>query len=83
MTSRSLVCAAIATLLLAPAAFAQTTSLSGAGGTFIYPLASKWFNEYNKLNPKIQINYQSIGSGGGIRQFPRNRPWTSARPTDR
>jgi phosphate transport system substrate-binding protein len=69
MTSRSLVCAAIATLLLAPAAFAQTTSLSGAGGTFIYPLASKWFNEYNKLNPKIQINYQSIGSGGGIRQF--------------
>jgi len=69
MTSRSLALAALATILLAPAAFAQTTNLSGAGGTFIFPLASKWFTEYNKLNPKIQINYQSIGSGGGIRQF--------------
>ena len=69
MKTSLLVRAALATLLLAPAVFGQTTSLSGAGGTFIYPLASKWFNEYNKVNPKIQINYQSIGSGGGIRQF--------------
>jgi len=43
-------------------------SINGAGATFPYPLYSKWFNEYNKLHPNVQINYQSIGSGGGIRQ---------------
>src|SRR5467141_1278016 len=46
---------------------AQTT-LNGAGATFPYPIYSKWFSEYHKLHPDIQINYQSIGSGGGIRQ---------------
>jgi phosphate transport system substrate-binding protein len=46
---------------------AQTT-LNGAGATFPYPMYSKWFSEYHKLHPDIQINYQSIGSGGGIRQ---------------
>ena len=57
-----LVCA-----LLAFPAVAQTT-LNGAGATFPYPMYSKWFSEYHKLHPEIQINYQSIGSGGGIRQ---------------
>ena len=57
-----LVCA-----LLAFPAIAQTT-LNGAGATFPYPMYSKWFSEYHKLHPDIQINYQSIGSGGGIRQ---------------
>jgi phosphate transport system substrate-binding protein len=47
---------------------AATTTLNGAGATFPYPMYSKWFSEYNKLHPDIQINYQSIGSGGGIRQ---------------
>jgi phosphate transport system substrate-binding protein len=42
--------------------------LNGAGATFPYPMYSKWFSEYNKLHPDVQINYQSIGSGGGIRQ---------------
>lgn len=46
---------------------AQTT-LNGAGATFPYPMYSKWFNEYHNLHSDIQINYQSIGSGGGIRQ---------------
>jgi len=46
---------------------AQTT-LNGAGATFPYPIYSKWFSEYHKLHPDIEINYQSIGSGGGIRQ---------------
>jgi phosphate transport system substrate-binding protein len=46
---------------------AQTT-LNGAGATFPYPMYSKWFSDYNKLHPDIQFNYQSIGSGGGIRQ---------------
>jgi phosphate transport system substrate-binding protein len=53
--------------LVAPAA-AQTMQINGAGATFPYPIYSKWFDEYNKLHPNIQINYQSIGSGGGIRQ---------------
>jgi phosphate transport system substrate-binding protein len=44
------------------------TTLNGAGATFPYPIYSKWFSEYNKLHPDVQINYQSIGSGGGIRQ---------------
>jgi phosphate transport system substrate-binding protein len=42
--------------------------LNGAGATFPYPMYSKWFDVYNKQHPNIQINYQSIGSGGGIRQ---------------
>jgi phosphate transport system substrate-binding protein len=47
---------------------ATAVSLTGAGATFPFPMYSKWFAEYNKLHPNIQINYQSIGSGGGIRQ---------------
>ena len=43
-------------------------NLNGAGATFPYPIYSKWFSEYHKLHPDIQINYQPIGSGGGIRQ---------------
>ena len=48
------------------AAFAQ--NLNGAGATFPYPIYSRWFNEFAKVNPSVHINYQSIGSGGGIRQ---------------
>jgi phosphate transport system substrate-binding protein len=43
--------------------------IQGAGATFPYPLYSRWFSEYNRLKPKVQIDYQSIGSGGGIRQI--------------
>jgi len=57
-----LLCAVIALPL------AAQTTLNGAGATFPYPIYSKWFSEYHKLHPDIQINYQSIGSGGGIRQ---------------
>jgi phosphate transport system substrate-binding protein len=53
--------------LLALPAVAQTT-LNGAGATFPYPMYSKWFSEYHNLHSNVQINYQSIGSGGGIRQ---------------
>lgn len=42
--------------------------INGAGATFPYPIYSKWFDEYHKKNGSVQINYQSIGSGGGIRQ---------------
>jgi phosphate transport system substrate-binding protein len=46
----------------------QSVDLTGAGATFPYPLYSKWFSEYAKLTG-VRINYQSIGSGGGIRQL--------------
>ena len=58
---------ALLCLALAIPAMGQTT-LNGAGATFPYPMYSKWFSAYNKIHPDIQINYQSIGSGGGIRQ---------------
>ena len=54
-------------VLLALPVIGQTT-LNGAGATFPNPIYSKWFSEYHKLHPEVQINYQSIGSGGGIRQ---------------
>jgi phosphate transport system substrate-binding protein len=47
---------------------ANAQNLNGAGATFPYPIYSKWFSEYSKAHPEIKINYQSIGSGGGIRQ---------------
>jgi phosphate transport system substrate-binding protein len=47
---------------------ANAQNLNGAGATFPYPIYSKWFSEYSKAHPDIKINYQSIGSGGGIRQ---------------
>ncbi len=57
-------------VLAAPAILrADTVQVNGAGATFPYPIYSKWFSEYNKLHPDVQINYQSIGSGGGIRQL--------------
>jgi phosphate transport system substrate-binding protein len=48
---------------------AQTMQINGAGATFPNPIYSKWFSEYNKLHGNIAINYQPIGSGGGIRQI--------------
>src|SRR5713101_5755462 len=57
------------TALLVGGVAAQTMQINGAGATFPYPIYSKWFSEYNKLHPNVQINYQSIGSGGGIRQI--------------
>ena len=46
-----------------------TLSITGAGATFPFPMYSKWFDEYHKKNPSVEINYQSIGSGGGIKQI--------------
>src|SRR3989442_11108018 len=43
--------------------------INGAGATFPYPIYSKWFDEYAKVDPSVRFNYQSIGSGGGIRQI--------------
>src|SRR6202040_1496902 len=43
--------------------------LNAAGATFPYPIYSKWFDQYHQAHSDVQINYQSIGSGGGIRQL--------------
>src|SRR5262245_58746538 len=43
--------------------------MNGAGATFPYPIYSKWFDEYTRVDPEVRFNYQSIGSGGGIRQI--------------
>ena len=59
--------ALLCVLLAVPVAFGQTT-VNGAGATFPNPMYQKWFSEYHKAHPDIQFNYQSIGSGGGIRQ---------------
>ena len=55
-------------LLIFALSIAQAQKLTGAGATFPYPIYSKWFSEYSAAHPGVEINYQSIGSGGGIRQ---------------
>ncbi len=55
-------------LLAATAGVAGAQNLNGAGASFPYPIYSKWFSEYSQQHPNVKINYQSIGSGGGIRQ---------------
>jgi phosphate transport system substrate-binding protein len=57
-----------ALLVLAIPTLAQT-KLNAAGATFPYPIYSKWFNQYHQMHPDVEINYQSIGSGGGIAQL--------------
>jgi phosphate transport system substrate-binding protein len=63
----------VVSLLLGAAALVAadtgTVLLNAAGATFPYPIYSKWFDVYHTAHPNIQINYQSIGSGGGIRQL--------------
>ena len=51
-----------------PAPASAQMLINGAGATFPYPLYSKWFEEFIKVDPEVRFNYQSIGSGGGIRQ---------------
>jgi len=57
-----------AALIACVASQGLAQKLNGAGATFPYPIYSKWFSEYSAQHPGVQINYQSIGSGGGIRQ---------------
>jgi phosphate transport system substrate-binding protein len=71
---------ALATILIAACGGKEATTtatapratqrvINGAGATFPYPIYSKWFDEYGKTHPEVRINYQSIGSGGGIKQL--------------
>jgi phosphate transport system substrate-binding protein len=55
-------------MLISLATSAQAQNITGAGATFPYPIYSKWFSEYSAAHPSVKINYQSIGSGAGIRQ---------------
>jgi phosphate transport system substrate-binding protein len=57
-----------AALLVSMASTSLAQKINGAGATFPYPIYSKWFSEYSAQHSGVQINYQSIGSGGGIRQ---------------
>ena len=66
--SKAIAALALATLGFAGSASAETL-VNGAGATFPYPLYSKWFAEYAKIDPSVKFNYQSIGSGGGIKQI--------------
>ena len=50
------------------AAATSIQKINGAGATFPYPIYSKWFSEYQKINKDVEFNYQSIGSGGGVKQ---------------
>ncbi len=68
-TTRVKAAAVSAALAIGGAAAAQTMQINGAGATFPNPIYSKWFDEYNKLHSNVRINYQSVGSGAGIRQI--------------
>ncbi len=56
-------------LALVAMAPAWATEINGAGATFSAPLYERWFQEYNQRHPDVQVNYQAIGSGAGIKQF--------------
>src|SRR3990167_117093 len=60
--------AIVAGLGVTATAFAAPILINGAGATFPYPIYSKWFDVYTTVNPDVRFNYQSIGSGGGIKQ---------------
>jgi phosphate transport system substrate-binding protein len=67
MSMRKVLGFVLLAVLAAAPAWAQ--NINAAGATFPYPIYSKWFDEYHKAHSNVQINYQSIGSGGGIRQL--------------
>ena len=61
----------LATVLIAGVSATASAQMliNGAGATFPYPIYSKWFDEYAKVDPSVRFNYQSIGSGGGQKQI--------------
>ena len=61
--------AGLGMLIVPKIAFAQQVTINGAGATFPFPLIDTWRVEYQTVKPEVNINYQSIGSGGGIKQF--------------
>src|SRR5213595_2480617 len=67
-SSASRIAVTVACAATAVAGVSAALQINGAGATFPYPIYSKWFAEYNKIHPEVRINYQSIGSGGGVQQ---------------
>ncbi len=65
--ARSLICAASLAMLIQPAL--SQVLINGAGATFPYPIYARWFDEYHRLHPQALLNYQSVGSGAGLRQL--------------
>ena len=63
--------AAAAAVTIAGATLAAQSMINGAGATFPNPIYQKWFAEYNKLHSNVRINYQPVGSGGGIQQVSK------------
>src|SRR5580692_9651519 len=70
MKNKTIWAALLAAALTTVAPAAET--INAAGATFPGPIYQKWFEEYRKAHPDVQINYQAIGSGGGIRQLTEN-----------
>jgi phosphate transport system substrate-binding protein len=71
MKSRNFTHKLVATVLVAGVSATASAQMliNGAGATFPYPIYSKWFDEYVKVDPSVRFNYQSIGSGGGQKQI--------------
>ena len=72
---------AVSCLLLCQSGAVAQMLINGAGATFPYPIYSKWFDSYAKVDPSVRFNYQSIGSGGGQKQILA-QPWILVRRTD-
>jgi phosphate transport system substrate-binding protein len=68
LAAMSIACLGLATVLAAQ----DDVTLQGTGATFPAPLYQKWFTEYNKEHPNVQVNYQALGSGAGIKQFQQH-----------
>jgi len=66
---KTLMALALVSLAISAGQASAETLINGAGATFPYPLYSKWFSEYAKVDASVKFNYQSIGSGGGIKQI--------------
>ena len=58
----------LAALAITACKSSNNVQISGAGSTFVYPLMTRWIQDFSQSHPSVQINYQSIGSGGGIQQ---------------
>jgi len=68
IVKKTLLVIALSVLSVLAVSSAQAQKITAAGATFPYPIYSKWFTEYSSAHPGVQVNYQSIGSGGGIQQ---------------
>src|SRR5881409_3339671 len=69
ITDKAIATLAAGALVVGGLTAQQKIQINGAGATFPFPIYSKWFSEYNKLHPEVEINYQSVGSGAGLRQL--------------